>query len=180
MQELTVEKELLLSEWVYNHSQLIFRTAFYFVKDRMLAEDITQEVFLRAYRNMEHFRGDANVSTWLCRITINASKDYLKSWSYRKLIVTQKFIKQDHHPSAEENLMKSLHENELVQKVMDLPVKFREVIVLYYFEDLKSKEIANLLELPESTVRVRIKRGLEKLRKQLRGGVVDGSYEQFF
>lgn len=180
MQDREKEKEIVLSEWIYEHSQMILRTAYYYVKDQMVAEDIAQEVFLRAYRKMDEYRGEASVATWLYRITVNASKDYLRSWSYRKLIITQTFQDRQSDHSTEQEVLQKLNENELVEKIMELPVKYREVLVLYYFESLKSREIAKMLGLKESTVRVRISRGLEKLKEQLTGGEMHGSTERVF
>lgn len=71
--------------------------------------------------------------------------------------------------TPEQELIRKLNENELVRKIMELPVRYREVIVLYYFEQQKSKEIAELLDLKESTVRMRIKRGIDKLKQELIG-----------
>lgn len=177
MQESEREKESILSTWMLEYSPMVLRTAFYYVKDQMVAEDIAQEVFLRAYRKMDDYRGDASVSTWLYRITVNACKDHLRSWSHRKLILTQTFQDRESDETTEQEVLRRLHENDLVQKVMELPVKYREVIVLHYFEQLKSREIAEMLNLKESTVRVRISRGLVKLKDQFGGG--EGAWNTF-
>lgn len=84
MQELESEKNVVLSDWIHRYSQMVMRTAYYYVKDQMVAEDIAQEVFLRAYKKMDEFLRESSVATWLYRITVNACKDYLRSWSYRK------------------------------------------------------------------------------------------------
>lgn len=170
MDTLKKTKEQLLREWIAEHQNLVYRTAYFYVKDASIAEDIAQEVFLRAYKHMDEFRGDAKVSTWLYRITSNACKDYLRSWSHRKLVVTHLFSPEKTSESAEQEVLRSLEEDELLRHVIRLPLKYREVIVLYYFEQLKSREIAELLDTKESTIRVRISRGLEKLKKALTGG----------
>ncbi|WP_339185691.1 sigma-70 family RNA polymerase sigma factor [Brevibacillus sp. FSL K6-6036] len=69
--------------------------------------------------------------------------------------------------------MQQFQNDELVQNVMGLPTKYREVIVLYYFEEMRTPDIAELLGLKDSTVRVRLSRGLEKLRQLLKGGDQD-------
>nr|WP_018130722.1 sigma-70 family RNA polymerase sigma factor [Effusibacillus pohliae] len=178
MQELESEKKAVLSDWIHEHSQMVLRTAFYFVKDQMVAEDIAQEVFLRVYKKMEEYRGESSVATWLYRVTVNTCKDYLRSWNYRKLVFSQTFLEWKTGESPEQEVIRKLNENELVRKVMALPVKYREVIVLHYFEQLKSREIAELLRLKESTVRVRIKRGIDKLKEELSGGEVHGTNGQ--
>jgi RNA polymerase sigma-70 factor (ECF subfamily) len=180
LQEMEREKQNLLSEWIHEHSPMVIRTAYYYVKDQMVAEDIAQEVFLRAYRKMNEYRGDASVATWLYRITVNACKDYLRSWSYRKLVFTQTFSDRQADESTEQEVLRKLNQNELAAKVMKLPIKYREVIVLHYFEQLKSREIAELMNLKESTVRVRISRGIAKLKEELTGGEEHGTPERAF
>lgn len=178
LQELESEKKAVLSDWIHEHSQMVLRTAYYYVKDQMVAEDIAQEVFLRVFKKMEEYRGESSVATWLYRITVNACKDFLRSWNYRKLVFSQTFLERKTDESTEQEVIRKLNENELVRKVMELPVKYREVIVLHYFEQLKSREIAELLDLKESTVRVRIKRGIDKLKQELSGEEVNGSHGQ--
>lgn len=170
-------REEILSGWMYEHSQMVIRTAYYYVKDAMIAEDIAQEVFLRAYGKLDEFRGDSAVSTWLYRITVNASKDYLRSWNYRKTVVVEKIREwgnrhADHQETTEQLVVRRMEDDHLARHVMQLPVKYREMIVLYYFEQLKSREIAELLDMNESTVRVRLKRALEQLKKMMTGGDV--------
>jgi RNA polymerase sigma-70 factor, ECF subfamily len=144
---------------------MIIRTSFYYVKDKMIAEDIAQEVFIKAFTKMEEFRGSSSLETWLYRITVNHCKDYIRSWSYRKLQVTHLF---DHNQAGgdlpEEVAIHRARGKALFAKVMELPVKYREVILLYFFEERKTKEIAELLGDKESTVRVRIARALQRLR----------------
>lgn len=168
MDDIENEKRALLSNWYYEHGQIVLRIAFLYVKDQSAAEDITQEVFLRAYRKMEEFRGEANVATWLYRIAMNASKDYLRSWSRQKAVFKKAFAQRgETSESTEQQVIHKLNENELIQFVMKLPIKYREVIVLHFFEQMRSTEISELLAMNESTVRVRIKRGLAKLKNEL-------------
>ena len=170
MNEHDQEAARILNDWICEHTPLVLRTAFYYVQDRMIAEDIAQEVFLRAYRHMADFRGASDVKTWLYRIAANVSKDYLRSWNYRKTVLAQALFRKETAESAEQEALSRIHTSELARQVLALPVKYREVIVLYYFEQLKSREIAALLDLNESTVRVRLARGIGKLKQEMKGG----------
>ncbi|MGZ4106184.1 MAG: sigma-70 family RNA polymerase sigma factor, partial [Tumebacillaceae bacterium] len=139
-----------------------------------IAEDITQEVFLRAYTRMEQYRGEAKISTWLCSITINACRDYLRSWSHRKLVFSQALQghqAQANSESAESEALRRLDKKEILERVLHLPLKYREVLVLHYFEELSAAEIAELLGMKEPTVRTRIQRGIAKLKQSDIGGV---------
>jgi RNA polymerase sigma-70 factor, ECF subfamily len=69
---------LAIEEMMELYGSLIIRTAYFYVNDRYLAEDISQEVFIRAYRNWGKFRGDSSVKTWLIKITINLCRDHLR------------------------------------------------------------------------------------------------------
>ncbi|USG66837.1 sigma-70 family RNA polymerase sigma factor [Brevibacillus ruminantium] len=170
VEPLAKKKEQIIREWVSLYHSLVFRTIYYYVKNRATAEDLTQEVFVKAYQKFESFRAEARPETWLYRIAINTAKDYLKSWNHRKTILTSTFFENNASESIEHQIMQQFQNDELVRTVMALPTKYREVIVLYYFEEVKSPEIAELLGVKESTIRVRISRGLEKLRQSLKGG----------
>ncbi|MEJ8545923.1 sigma-70 family RNA polymerase sigma factor [Brevibacillus borstelensis] len=173
VEPLAKRSEQIIKEWVAAYHDLVFRTAFYYVKNRAVAEDLTQEVFLKAFQKLDSFREDASPKTWLYRIAINTAKDHLKSWNHRHLLFTSVFFEKSSSPSSEEQVMQQFQNDELIRKVMGLSTKYREVIVLYYFEEMRTPEIAALLGMKESTVRVRLSRGLEKLRQTLKGGEQD-------
>lgn len=146
------------------HTDLLFRIAFYYVKDSYLAEDIVQDVFIKFYHSNYEEKGE--LRAYLSRITANACKDYLKSWTYRKLQFTEKIFQKE----------KFLHKDRLVQKeelnlidraVLALPLKQREAIVYHFLESLSVKEISALLDVPETTVKSRIKSGKDLLKQKL-------------
>ncbi|MCM3621852.1 sigma-70 family RNA polymerase sigma factor [Brevibacillus borstelensis] len=170
---LAKRREQVIKEWVAAYHALVFRTVYYYVKNRAIAEDLTQEVFVKAFQKFDSFREDANPKTWLYRIAINTAKDYLRSWNHRHLLFTSVFYEKSSSQTIEQQVMQQFQNDELVQNVMGLPTKYREVIVLYYFEEMRTPEIAEILALKESTVRVRLSRGLEKLRQLLKGGDQD-------
>jgi len=161
-----VERKEFLRQWVQDHGRLVIRTAFYYVQDRMIAEDIAQDVFLKAYEHIADFRGTSSVETWLYRITVNQCKDFMKSWSYRKLQVMHTFgftpLSREGLPEPE--LLVKDGRQALLTKIMALPLKDREVILLHYFEGMALHDIAALLHDNESTVRARIARARKKLR----------------
>ncbi|KEO84468.1 sigma-70 family RNA polymerase sigma factor [Tumebacillus flagellatus] len=161
------EKETVLLDWIERHSALLIRTAYYYVRDRMVAEDIVQDVFVKAFDRMEEFRGDGRVEAWLSRMTVNACKDYLRSWRHRNIVVQEFVGLKATTSSAETAALAQVQNQELAARVLKLPVKYREAVVLHYFEQLKIREIADLLELTESTVKVRLHRGLKKLQQEL-------------
>lgn len=129
-------------------------------------EEITQEVFLTAFQKIEGFRGDSSLKTWLFTIAINKSKNYLKSWHYRYMSFNQFFQNKGSVKSVETEIISMQRNRELAKAIMELPVKYREIIILYYYHDLDSNEISNLLNTNVSTVRTRLTRGRELLKRR--------------
>lgn len=80
-------KEKLLEEIMLEHGSDLVRLAFSYVKDKETAKDMVQNTFIKCYENLDGFRYESSLKTWLYRITINQCKDYLKSWNYRKVQV---------------------------------------------------------------------------------------------
>ena len=163
------EDDLLFEEHVRAYGEGLLRLAYTYVGNRTIAEDIVQEVFIKAYQKREGFRGDASYKTYLYRITINTCHDYFRSWSYKNTRVSS-FIQQafkNNDQSAEE-IVQNRDDNLVLGKaVMGLPIKYREVIVLYYYKDLTIPEIAKLLDYSANTVKTRLRRGRELLKKYL-------------
>jgi len=147
----------------------VIKLAYYYVRDRYQAEDISQEVFCKVYEHLDNFRGDSSYYTWIYRITVNKCRDYLTSSSFKKLLFWDNTRKLDRikNQSNTNRLFEEVEGGEVFSKVMDLPTKYRMVIVLYYFEELTTVEIASILNLKESTVRTRLCRAREKLKKIL-------------
>ena len=117
------------------------------------------------YRNYAQFDGTAGEKTWVMRIAINVCKDYLRSAWNRRVSVVEAL---NEIPAAED----SPHEDDTL--LMNLKPKYKEVILLFYYQDMKISEIARVLDAPESTVSVRLKRAREQLKKRLEGWYADG------
>lgn len=163
---LTVES--IFDALVDAYSTKVLRLAYTYVKDQKTAEDITQEVFIRCYQKWDQFRGDAHIKTWIYSITINLCKDYLKSWSFRNLLFIE--VKERKNQLKEQSVIDKvldLAEKKLLSNlVMELPIKYREIIILHYYEDYSMEEISQILNLNSNTARTRLRRAREKLQKQ--------------
>ncbi|AWE08478.1 RNA polymerase subunit sigma-24 [Lysinibacillus sp. 2017] len=166
-----------LEQFIREHGEELLRLAYTYVKSREAAEDVVQDVLLKAYEQREQFRGGSTYRTYLYRMTINRSYDYLRSWSYKNTVLTNK-IQQIFQgtKSAEQQVLTQSDNRLLGQAVLDLPVKYREIIILYYYKELKIDEIANLLSCSDNTVKTRLKRGREKLKDNLEGGAWDDEF----
>lgn len=167
-----------LEQFVRKHGEELLRLAYTYVKSREAAEDVVQDVLLKAFEQREQFRGEASYRTYLYRMTINRSYDYLRSWSYKNTVLTNKIQQIFHGTKSTEEHVIALSANHILgEAVLDLPVKYREIIILYYYKELKIDEIAQILSISDNTVKTRLKRGREKLKGFLEGGVLDEQFQ---
>lgn len=94
-----IEKEQIIIQLMDTYGKDVLRTAFFFVKDKTLADDIFQEVFIKIYKCLDTYRNQAAIKTWILRITINQSKDYLKSNWFKRLLAHKGTNKSAEKPS---------------------------------------------------------------------------------
>ena len=131
-----------------------------------------QETFLKAYRKMDQFKGNASVKTWLSAIAINCCRDMSRGSWFRH---TDRSISIDQLPERAEETKPE--EDEVTVEVMNLPIRLREVVLLYYFEDMNTTEIAETLRISQQAVSGRLMRARAKLRKAL-GGAERGERDE--
>lgn len=147
-----------------NYSDYLYRIAFIYTKDTQVAEEVVQDVFLRFYKTNQ-YDGRASVKTYLTKMTINRSYDYLRSWKHRRTVVFEAFTKTAQ--SAEKVVIHEEERGEVTAAVLKLPIKYREVLLLHYYEQLSVQEIATLCQLPLSTVKSRLQRARKQLKTLL-------------
>jgi RNA polymerase sigma-70 factor (ECF subfamily) len=132
-------------------------------------EDIVQEVFISAYQNIQSFNTALRFSPWIYRIAHNAFVNALKAKERRPVLID--FDTLISHPIYEDP-EESIREQEEIKERLDaclgeLSPKYREVLVLHYFEELAYKDIAEILQVPMGTVGIRLKRAKEELKEVL-------------
>jgi RNA polymerase sigma-70 factor, ECF subfamily len=166
------DKEILLDQIMNVYGQDILKLVFSYVKDQTLAEDLTQDIFVKCYKSLDTFNGKSKMRTWLWRIAINHCKDFLKSWYSKNVITpgeeewTQTGTNKD---LIEESVVQREEDDQLIAAVMELPIKYREVIYMHYYEELTIKEIAVLTDTNDNTVKTRLRRAKEILKQRLEG-----------
>lgn len=142
----------------------VIRVAYIYLKQKQLAEDVAQDVFIKCYEKMDTFRYESSYKTWIMKITVNRCKDVLKSWSFKNLLITNYFENKKVVPSNRDE------ENQVLsQRLMELPVKLREVIILYYYQEFTIEEISVLLNAKPNTIKTRLHRARLHLKKLLEG-----------
>lgn len=161
------EKEAVIERWMDAYGTMLLRMCCIMLKDYALAEDAAQETFVKAYRHLEHFQNANPLSekSWLTQIAVNTCRDYRRSAWFRH--VDRATAVEDVPQSAEPP---NLDGDDLMQAILRLPAKYREVILLYFYQDLKYEDIAQIIGVSKSTVHSRIKKAARKLREALEGG----------
>ncbi|WP_042142783.1 sigma-70 family RNA polymerase sigma factor [Paucisalibacillus sp. EB02] len=151
------------------------RIAYLYVRDHSLTEDILQEVFISCFKQMDYFREESSYKTWLIKITINKCKDALKRWSFRNIIYKDNLdssLVETRTPEID--TLSKLEDIQLAKHILALPIKFREVIILFYYQDLSIGEISLLLDLKNNTIKTRLHRARTKLKESLERGGLNG------
>jgi RNA polymerase sigma-70 factor (ECF subfamily) len=164
--------EALFEELLQGYLKKVLRLVYMIVKDRGLAEDITQEVFLKAYKNISSFRGESSLQTWIYRIAVNEAKKHVRSWSFRHL-----FFRAEVNIGMVEGTESAIMKNDLrvrfANLVMSLPARYRQVILLHYYEQLSVEEIAEVLGTSTGAVHTKLHRARKKLKELLEKEGVD-------
>ena len=155
--------EQIFTELVSSHQTSLLRMCYLNLHDTGLAEDAVQETFVKAYRALPGFRGECSMKTWLMRIAINTCRD-MQRGSWLKHISRTVSLDQLAEPSE------SFSEDALAVniEIARLPVKLRETVLLYYYQNMKIEEIADILGIAVSSASERLKRAKEKLRYALK------------
>ncbi|WP_419878935.1 sigma-70 family RNA polymerase sigma factor [Brevibacillus centrosporus] len=169
MEKLQPTEDAAFEQIMREYGTRVLRLVTFLVKERNVAEDITQDVFVKVYRNLPRFRGQSTMQTWIYRIAVNECKGYLRSWAFRK-IWPGSWIKVGSDASTEHVVMKQYERDELVEQVQSLPPMYRQVIVLHYYADLSIAEVANVLSVSEGSVRTRLHRARQQLKKRMGEG----------
>jgi RNA polymerase sigma-70 factor, ECF subfamily len=159
---------------VERYYQRIDRLAQQVVRHPLAAEDITQEVFLRAYRALPRFRGEASFYSWLYRIAINLCFNYLREQANRLSTVEDPDVSALPVAADPSALLEHQERERLVRGAIDaLPPHYRVAIILRDLEGFSYQEIAEILGIPLGTVKSRINFGKHLLREALRALLED-------
>ena len=164
------------AEIVELYQDKLYRVCFRMLGNKHEAEDIAQEAFVRAFINIHTFDTKRKFSTWLYRIGTNLCIDRIRKkkpdyYLDAEVSGTEGLNMYSQIAASEElpedQVMKMEMQDRVQYEISRLPDKYRAVIVLKYMEDLPLQEISEILEMPLGTVKTRIHRGREALRKQL-------------
>lgn len=146
----------------------VINLAFRFCREKGMAEEIAQDVFMKAFRSLGSWRRESRFSTWLYALALNTCRSRMRRWrpDLRPLSEAGGIANSD----RTEELVERAEESEIVRRmVLQLPRKYREAIVLFYFHEMDVSEAAATLKIPEGTLKARLHRGRALLRKRIDG-----------
>jgi len=161
------DKDAILEELMSAYGNDVWNFAFFLTRRSDAADDISQEVFLAVYDKLYSFRGDCSVKSWLLTIARNKSFHYLKSAFISKVTLIDYVTRKDTARSAEAETFDRLETRHIWNTVMELPRKFREVILLDAHYNVTIQEMAVMLGVSEGTVKSRLHRARKKLSNML-------------
>ena len=143
---------------------------YYFHGDSAAASDVTQQVFLKLMTSIRQFRGDAEFSTWLYRIVVNACTDASRRRKVAAVDTDPSLLETFAAAgSQEEDYTRTQKERSVRDAVAELPAKFRIAVLLRYFDDLSYEQMAEALQCSMGTVASRLSRGHKILAERLKG-----------
>ena len=155
--------QLAFAQIVREYQSMVFSLACHFLRDRALAEELAQEVFLTLHQNLSTIQSPAHLLFWLRKVTSNRCIDQTRRQKVRPQISIEDVPEPSTAPVESDPML-----TETLRRVVDtLPEKARMVVILRYQEDLEPAEIAHVLGMPLNTVKSHLRRSLSMLRDKL-------------
>lgn len=152
-----------IERMMHQYGDYLLRTAFTYLKDYQAAEDAVQETFINVYRHYGGFRGECSEKTWITRIAINICKTMLRKQKPMPpdTLEALENLPDDNGEAFDED------QNQLMAAVMDLPQKYKDVVMMFYYQDLNTYEIARILNISENGVSSRLSRARAMLKQSV-------------
>lgn len=160
----TITKEQ--AEMIFEeHSAYIYRVALFLTKSNAVAEDITQETFLRVFKKYHTYNPSKPIKPWIYKITLNIARNVFRKQKHINFV--DELPEEKAIDLVEGSILRSEEEEELWREINKLTFKSKEVIVLHFYSGLKLKEISTTLGIPLGTCKSRLNTALTTLKKQL-------------
>ena len=171
-----VSRDVIFNQLMEDYATDLKRIAFLYVNDMYECEDIIQEVFISCYQNLSSFKHESSYKTWLIRITINKCKDYKKRWSVKKLFYKPIISPDFTAPSSEEQFINEQYSRNMIEQIANLPTKYKEVLILYYYQQMSMTEVSEILNVNINTIKSRLLRGKKILRNKIERSNASGEF----
>lgn len=154
----------------------VFGMAYKFTNNYDEAQDLSQDIFLKIYKEIGSFRFESKLSTWIYRISINTCLDWKRKNSKVKILSTSivndddeaiELDIKDDNPLPDEAFIQSENQREVHELVSELPDKYKTVIIMYHFNNMSYQDISSALNIPERTVETRLYRARRLMKDEL-------------
>lgn len=164
VEKIIKEDKQLFSRLIERYEKKILRYVFYLTGEKEESQDIAQNIFIKAFINLKSFNKSFKFSSWFFRIAHNEAVNFLKKKKYN-LSFDEKILKIEDEKKVDEELFKKDLEKTVKKCLKKLPILYKEVIDLFYFENLSYEEISDILKIPPGTVAIRLSRAKKFLKK---------------
>ncbi len=159
------DEQLYIADIMERYGTQMLRMAMLYLKDRALAEDAVQESFIKIYRSRASYDDSYPEKTWIMSILVNTCKDMLRSSWFRRISLSAAIPEPVSASSDDEDPS----DGRVIQQIEKLPLKYKDVILLYYYQEMTVAEIAQILGQTENCIRVRLNRARNLLKTRLKG-----------
>lgn len=160
-------------ELFYEHASYVRQAAFMLAKSESLADDITQETFIRIFDKYHLYNPAKPIKPWIYKLMLNTARNMLRRQKWLSFLGMVPDVTDP--DSIESIVMEDASKRELLEVIGRLPQKHREVIVMHYIQELKISEMAEILNVPEGTCKSRLHKALTLLRNE-KGGMFNEAY----
>lgn len=157
--------EQILERLMREYGDSVFRMCFLYLKDYHLAEDATQETFIKAMRSYDSFLHNSKEKTWLIRIAINTCKNVMRTRWFRFPMID---IEEQQHLDTHNTIDELIEKDSISNAIMSLKRNDRELIILYYYQELSVKEISFIMNKKENAINQQLRRARKKLKDYLK------------
>jgi len=164
IQALKKGEEKAFEVFVQRYGDRLYRSLYFTLRDEEKARDLVQDTFVKVIRYITNFNGRSKLYTWVYRIAANQMKDEFKKRQAEPMDAEDLPIATEH---VEEDAVRQYHHRQVARGLREIPFIYRQVLVLYYFEEMKIREITEVLAESEGTVKSRLFRGKKALKEKL-------------
>ena len=156
-----VERKQQIEALILKYEKTVYKLAYSYMRNKQDTDDIYQEVFLRFFRKRPEFESEEHEKAWFIRVTINACKDLLRNFFRSHTVTIDEILEQPAQLSPDHR--------EVLEAVLSLPQKYRDVVYLHYFEDYTAPQISRILGKNVNTIYTLLTRSKRMLREKLGG-----------
>ena len=161
--KLVPDRFLNIKQMIEQYGNSLLRMCFLYLHDLHLAEDAVQETYIKVYQNWDNFRRESSEKTWITSIAMNVCRTQLRKNWYKRVLLKNHVMQTGYYNAS------LIEDDTVLKEIASLKPIYKEVILLFYYQEMKTKEIAVALNVTETVVSVRLNRARKQLKQKLEG-----------